>query len=95
MDGAWPGICSNDLFSSQMIRLNLLRRPLLRSRRIVQQNRRFASSYDVDVAGLTEEEAEVIRFLSTSLRYTHKLHLVSKCSLSICGEGSGPKSSRD
>jgi len=39
-----------------MIRFNLLRRPVLR--RIVTKPR-FASSYDADVAGLTEEEAEV------------------------------------
>jgi hypothetical protein len=50
---------------TNMIRFNWIRRPVLCSPKI----RRFASSYDADVAGLTEEEAEVKEF-QLPLRYT-------------------------
>ena len=43
-----------------MIRFNLLRRFTLRNgTNLKPRLQRFASSYDADVAGLTEEEAEV------------------------------------
>ena len=44
--------------SLDMIRFNLLRRFTPRSG-VKPRLHRFASSYDADVAGLTEEEAEV------------------------------------
>ena len=78
-----------------MIRFNLLRRFTPRiGTNLKPRLQRFASSYDADIAGLTEEEAEVT--LQSFLRYTYQAcYPVSGCSHTICREGSLSKSSRD
>lgn len=54
-----PGLGVRHLAYTKMIRFNWIRRPVLCSPTKLQI-RRFTSSYDADVAGLTEEEAEVM-----------------------------------
>jgi hypothetical protein len=83
-------------FYLYMIRFNFLRRFTLRNgTNLKPRLQRFASSYDADVAGLTEEEAEVTLSNSSQVYSPISCYPVSGRSHTICRERSFSKISRD
>ncbi len=60
-----------------------------------KQQQRHASFYNADVAGLTEDEAEVIVLQPHELEHINDIFLsVSRRSYGVCTEGSGSTSRR-